>query len=94
VPVDGSRQVCSFTEPGTGHVVELAMKGDFFGKNASITEKATGAVVAQIHREAFNVWQIFDDAQTYQVAVAPNVDMAIIAAMCVCLDEKKNEKGR
>ena len=29
--------------------------------------------------------------QTYAVTVAPGVDMALIAALCICLDEKNNE---
>jgi uncharacterized protein YxjI len=33
--------------------------------------------------------------QTYTVSVAPGVDMALVAAMCICLDEKNNEaKGQ
>ena len=28
----------------------------------------------------------------YFVTVAPNVDLSMIAAICVCLDEKENEK--
>jgi hypothetical protein len=29
--------------------------------------------------------------QTYAVHVAPGVDMALMAALCVCLDEKRSE---
>jgi hypothetical protein len=28
----------------------------------------------------------------YFVHVAPNVDLTMIAAVCVCLDEKENDK--
>ena len=30
--------------------------------------------------------------EQYFVHVAPNVDLTMIAALCVCLDEKANEK--
>lgn len=29
--------------------------------------------------------------QTYGVEVAPGVDLALMAALCICLDEKTNE---
>jgi uncharacterized protein YxjI len=35
--------------------------------------------------------EVFFDQQTYAVMVAPGVDLALIAALCVCFDEKNNE---
>jgi uncharacterized protein YxjI len=49
-------------------------------------------IVATISRNFLNAGQIFGDQQTYFVTVAPGVDYALIAAFCVCLDEKENEK--
>ncbi|EEB94352.1 hypothetical protein MPER_06846, partial [Moniliophthora perniciosa FA553] len=34
---------------------------------------------------------ILFDQQTYYLIVAPGVDAALLAAICVCLDEKENE---
>lgn len=68
------------------------MKGDFFDTSADITCETTGQLVATIDRKFFNAREIFGGQQTYVVTVAPNVDMTLVAAMCICLDERKNEK--
>ncbi len=39
----------------------------------------------------FSGKDIFAGKQTYGVEVAPGVDLALIAALCICLDEKHNE---
>ena len=67
------------------------MKGDFFDTMANITDEATGQIVATIDRQFFNARQLLGGQQTYVVTIAPNVDMAIIVAMCVCLDERRND---
>lgn len=68
------------------------MKGNFLDTHANITDEATEQPVAHIDREFFNARQLLGGQQTYVVTVAPNVDMALIAAMCICLDEKRNEE--
>lgn len=35
----------------------------------------------------------FADVFKYAVTVAPGVDLALIAAICICFDEAKNEKN-
>lgn len=69
------------------------MKGNFFDTRADITCETTGQVVATIDRKFFNSGEFFGSKQTYAVTVAPNVDMALIAAMCICLDERRNESS-
>lgn len=66
------------------------MEGDFLDSRAEISTKE-GQVVALIDRKYFNAREFIGGQQTYGVTVAPNVDMAIIAAMCICLDELRNE---
>lgn len=39
----------------------------------------------------FNASRFSFDKQTYYLTVAPGVDAAMMAAICVCLDEKENE---
>jgi uncharacterized protein YxjI len=78
-----------FTNAADGRNVELEVKGDWFDRSAEIT--CGGQVVACIGRSFFNLNQIFADKQTYQVKVAPGVDLTMIAAICVCLDESQNE---
>jgi len=51
-----------------------------------------GLVVARIDRKILSGKDIFFGQQTYAVQVAPGVDLALIAALCICLDEKNNEK--
>lgn len=60
--------------------------------SVEIVHEATGAVVAHIDRKLFRARDLFFGQQTYAVLVAPGVDMALIAAMCICYDEKNNEK--
>ena len=67
------------------------MKGNFFDTKADITLASTGQTVATIDRKYFNAAQILGGQQTYVVTIQPGVDMALIVAMCICLDEKQNE---
>lgn len=69
----------------------LAMKGNWLDTSADIVDQASGAVVARIDRKLFNAREAIMGHQTYHVTVAPGVDIALVAAMCVCLDEKQNE---
>ncbi|KAL1629005.1 hypothetical protein SLS54_001697 [Diplodia seriata] len=86
-----SKWSCDFTSTH-GKQEKLMMKGNFFDTTADITDEVTGQLVATIDRKFFNAREIFGGQQTYVVTVAPNVDMTVIAAMCICLDEKRNEK--
>lgn len=88
--VGSSKAHCNFAS-SSGKAEQLLMKGDFFDRSADITDSVTKQPVAIIRRQFFNARELIAGQQTYEVAVAPNVDMAIIAAMCICLDEKRNE---
>lgn len=79
-----------FKNAADGRHVEIDVKGDWFDRSAEIT--CGGQAVAHIGRSFFNVRQIFADKQTYFVKVAPNVDLTMIAAICISLDETENEK--
>ncbi len=68
------------------------MKGNFFDTYADITNVRTGQPVARIDRKMLNARELFTNQQTYVVTVAQGVDLALITAMCICLDERKNEK--
>ncbi|EXJ79426.1 hypothetical protein A1O3_08928 [Capronia epimyces CBS 606.96] len=91
VLVLSSKSTVHFTNQADGNDVELEVKGDWFDRSASIT--FGGRPVAHISRSFFNVRQIFGDKQTYFVTVAPGVDLTLIAAVCVCLDERENESN-
>lgn len=83
--------LATFTNTASSNAaVELVVKGDWFDRSAEI--KMGDVVVAQIARKMFNMREIFGGQQTYFVTVAPGVDLSMIAAICICLDEKENEK--
>ncbi|KAK0282888.1 hypothetical protein LTR35_006680 [Friedmanniomyces endolithicus] len=85
----GSRSTVTFKNASDGTDVELEVKGDWMDKSADIT--FAGREVAKISRSFFNVRQLMGDSQSYQVTVAPNVDLSLIAAICVSLDEQQEE---
>lgn len=49
-------------------------------------------VVAHIDRK-IAPFSVKLNKQQYAVTVAPGVDMALMAALCICLDERHNEKS-
>jgi len=66
------------------------MKGSWFDMEANIVDENTGAVVAVINRK-YGGKDFFFGKQNYAVTVAPGVDKALMAAICICFDEKNNE---
>ena len=82
--------IATFTNASTNQPVELLVKGDWLDRSATIT--MGNITVATISRNFANMGQIFGGQQTYYLTVAPGVDYCMMAAICVCLDEKENEK--
>jgi uncharacterized protein YxjI len=82
--------IATFQNASNNAPIELLVKGDWLDRSATIT--MGNMVVAQISRSYFNMREVFGGQQTYYVTVAPGVDLALMAAICVCLDEKENEK--
>ncbi|WVQ77086.1 hypothetical protein IAR50_006769 [Cryptococcus sp. DSM 104548] len=87
----GAKATAIFNDTATNRPMALALRGDFWGGSADISV-VSGPVIAQISRDVMNAREIFVGHQTYYVAVAPGVDLALMAAMCICLDEMKNER--
>jgi len=75
-----------------GREEKLLMEGSFFNRHTKITNERDGAVVAEIDRDMINLRQILADRQTYAVHVAPGIDIALIVAMVICLDERRDAK--
>jgi uncharacterized protein YxjI len=88
----GSRAVGHFVNAMNGEQENFLMHGSFFNVKTEITHERTGQVVAQIDRELWNARQLLGDRQSYAVTVAPGVDVALIVAMVVCLDERRDQK--
>ncbi|KAL2169552.1 hypothetical protein VTG60DRAFT_5945 [Thermothelomyces hinnuleus] len=87
----GSEANATFTT-AAGVPATLTMRGNWFDTSADIVDAATGAVVARIDRKLFNARELLLGHQTYHVTIAPGADIALVVAMCVCLDEKRNER--
>ncbi|EWZ42710.1 hypothetical protein FOQG_04659 [Fusarium oxysporum f. sp. raphani 54005] len=86
----GSKATATFNSiDGSAEV--LQMDGGWHDYNANIVDTTTGNVVARIDRRLSGRDLLFGQ-QTYALVVSPRVDMALMAALCICLDEKNNEK--
>ncbi|KAK4148469.1 tubby C-terminal-like domain-containing protein [Chaetomidium leptoderma] len=88
----GFKAEATFTT-ARGTPVTLKLNGDWSASSADIVDAASGAVVARIDRKWGNARELLFSQQTYHVTIAPGVDMALITAMCVCLDEARSDGG-
>ncbi|ORY71045.1 tubby C-terminal-like domain-containing protein [Pseudomassariella vexata] len=87
----GSKSTASFISLSK-EAVELEMKGNFLNTKAEIVDQVSGLPAVTISRDWFNGRELLGGQQTYHVTIAANMDMAIAVAMCICLDERKNDK--
>jgi len=87
----GSKATGTFTNASTGQPESLKMKGNWFDSAADIVNEKTGTVVGRIDRKLLSGRDLLFGQQTYALTVAPNVDLALMVAMCICMDEKNNE---
>ncbi|KAJ5896580.1 uncharacterized protein N7473_005979 [Penicillium subrubescens] len=88
----GSKATATFTD-SQGKAVTLKMKGGWFDRTADIVDERSGKTVARIDRKLLSGRDLIFGQQTYAVVVAPGVDAALIAALCICFDEKNNESS-
>lgn len=86
----GAKLQITFTNAATKQPVMLLLKGDMFGRTADVVVE-NGPPVAQIKRSTMDARNLVFGQQTYFVDVAPGVDVALIAAVCICLDEVMND---
>jgi hypothetical protein len=66
---------------------QLCFNRGYWSSRGIITNGAGGPVVAEAEREITLL------KKEYEVIVAQGVDMALIAAMIICLDEKEKSHG-
>lgn len=85
----GARLDITYHSIETGMDEQLRLKGDFFKRKAKITTD-TGRVIGRISRKFFNAGELQIHRHSYILTVAPGVDAALLAALCVALDEKAN----
>lgn len=89
----GARMTVSFTNTASNNEsIELQLSGNWIDRYCTITWK--DQPVAQITRDFLNARQILGDADTYYVTIAPGMDIALIASLCVMFDERdESRKG-
>ncbi|WVQ80765.1 hypothetical protein IAT38_002870 [Cryptococcus sp. DSM 104549] len=83
----------TFTDTHSEKPLTLLLDGDWWGGSADIS-LPNGTIIAQIKRKMLKAREILAGKQTYHVRIAPGVDTALIAAMCLCLDQSKNDCHR
>ena len=83
----GTHFTASFVDTTSLQQEQLLFDRGYFSTNGKITKGADGPVVADT--ELF----ISMLKKEYQVVVAQGVDMALIAAMLICLDDKEKSHG-
>jgi len=88
----GSKATATFTSQN-GSQETLTMRGNWLDTTADIVDEAQGGVVvARINRKLLSGRDVLFGQQTYGVEIAPGVDMALMAALAICLDESQNDK--
>ncbi|KAH7337025.1 tubby C-terminal-like domain-containing protein [Rhizoctonia solani] len=87
----GAKIDVEFTNAVDGRQVMFDLRGSFFDRSAEVT--ANGQPVARISRQFLNSGELLFDQQTYYLTVAPGVDAAMMVALCVCMDEARNENS-
>lgn len=88
----GSKATATFAS-STGKAEEFKIKGGWFDHSADIVDEKTGHTVARIDRKLLSGRDLAFGQQTYAVEIAPGIDAALIAALCICFDEKNNEES-
>ena len=91
IPGGGAKSTITFVNASDGRPITLTVKGDFFNTSTEIKEGER--VVARVDRKFFSNWNLLGSRQNYLVTIAAHVDMAMIVAVCVCLDAKVNERS-
>lgn len=100
----GTKLAATFISIG-GERKTLHLDGDMWGRTAKL-KLDDGTSLGHIARELVNVTDFAADMQTvsclgfalplliprqYCLTVAPNVDISLMAAICICFDEIKND---
>ena len=80
------KSIAHFTNAISGQQESLFMKANYSSSHATINkgpEPGAGPVVANIDKEHFKM------RREYRLTIPGGVDMALVVAMCVCLDDRE-----
>eukprot|EP00188_Purpureofilum_apyrenoidigerum_P004367 Plantae.Rhodophyta-Purpureofilum_apyrenoidigerum.ctg4903.p1 GENE.Plantae.Rhodophyta-Purpureofilum_apyrenoidigerum.ctg4903~~Plantae.Rhodophyta-Purpureofilum_apyrenoidigerum.ctg4903.p1 ORF type:complete len:200 (-),score=42.78 Plantae.Rhodophyta-Purpureofilum_apyrenoidigerum.ctg4903:89-688(-) len=72
---------------------DLIVAGGFRAKNLTITHVQSGCVITAVQRKQFTMKNILFDQDTYNIMIAPNVDIALMLMICVTIDEVFNDEN-
>lgn len=82
----------------TGQQVALGVLGNWSSRNAIIWvdigntgDKESRIPIAKIYRP-LNIQEMIFGAESYYIEIAPGVDIALIVALCVCVDDHLDEQ--
>jgi len=75
-----------------GRKLELQLRGDWFDRSAEIT--LDGVPVGRIARSFMNMREVLSDKQTYYLSVAAGVDVSMLTAIAIILDESENDQKK
>lgn len=104
--VGSSKSTITFVNAADKTPIELNLKGDWFDRSANITigDRPVASINRSfgnareifgskqtVSRHILQIWRQHADGWQYFVTIAPGVDMSLIAAICVALDERENE---
>lgn len=91
----GSKTEITFTNV-SGREETLVIEGDYKARGGELKHERTGLTVAVIEKKKSDIREIFGGGKKqYAVTVAENVDLSLIAGVCVAADECRNEnEGR
>ncbi|MCJ1355037.1 MAG: hypothetical protein MMC33_005028 [Icmadophila ericetorum] len=81
------KSTIQFTNVTDGQPVKIVIKGNFFDTEAYI--RVNDLTIARINRKFVNII----GPQKYTVTVAPGADVAMVMAICICLDERRENDG-
>ncbi|KAI9005377.1 tubby C-terminal-like domain-containing protein [Gaertneriomyces semiglobifer] len=87
----------SFVSKVDGTPIELGMKGDWLARRAIVwmdygrKGKENRIIVAKVTAPVLTGRNMFFGVQDYYVTIAPGMDIALVVAICVALDERARE---
>ncbi|KAL1413746.1 hypothetical protein Q8F55_001528 [Vanrija albida] len=88
-----TKMTVTFTNYNSKQKETLHLEGDMLGRSADI-RLADGRVVAQLDRQLFKKGEITSNKESYFVWIAPGVDLALLASLCVAFSVIKEQYGQ
>ncbi|TFL02384.1 tubby C-terminal-like domain-containing protein [Pterulicium gracile] len=91
---NGTSFSVTFVNAADGQNLEICLLGDILALEAVITLGQGGPVIGRITREHMDARLMRTGQHTYYLTVAPGVDISLLSAICVCLDEVRDARRR